>query len=240
MSEGSGIPMWARVGGGIVVLLFILSFLAPELPLLIIFYVVPFLAVSFGIGLIWKSFAINEHSEFLDYKALSICFLVGGVLSYLLLMIANHREFDSHGHVILSSFGQFLQGSYNLCYKVTYNIANFKLSNYLFKDLQVPNQEYYDGVTMAALLSTALSIGAPAVALVSISFSSTGFRPKGQLLPASDQHGVDLDAYHTMKEENSNYKIQVRNLRSRSKRQESLPKLERSMSLQMRTRSFGI
>jgi uncharacterized phage infection (PIP) family protein YhgE len=76
----------------------------------------------------------------------------------------------------------------------------------------IPKEQRYDGVTLATILATALSIGAPIVTMVSMSFSSTSFRPKGQLLPSHDKQGVDLESYHTMKEENSKYKYQVRNL----------------------------
>lgn len=227
MSEGEGIPMWMRVCGGIGVALFILCFLAPQLPLLIGFYLVPFLVVSFGVGLFWKSIAMSEHSEFLDYKALSFCFLVGGVLSYILLLTCGSRELGPQGHIILSDFGQFLHDGYNWFHKVTYNIAHFKFSSYLLSGPWIPKDEIYDGVTLATILASALSIGAPAVTIFTMSLSGSDFVPKGQLLPSHDKQGVDLNAYHKMKEENSKYKIEVRNLESSLEEARRLAQIKR-------------
>ena len=43
MSENEPIPTYMKVGGAVVVLLFFLSFLSAELPVVIIFYALPIL-----------------------------------------------------------------------------------------------------------------------------------------------------------------------------------------------------
>ena len=60
MSEGEGIPMWMRVCGGVGVGVFIISFLAPEFPPMLVFYVLPFFAVSLAVGFIFKSIAMSQ------------------------------------------------------------------------------------------------------------------------------------------------------------------------------------